>query len=826
MAQTQNEGRHGGNRGSRGGKKSLPTAMESVPSITNRRSRRIKNPYACKQKEKCEEEKRQEEKREEEAEDVRDPVDEIRPVEAFPDPAVAPMAPAALPQAEAKLPLAQFDALDDIDADGDDLGALASTFRQLTLPPSLFQDTDASTEELECNTPKYEKHKKKAVNRFFEALTTHPSTVSLAVIVVHPEDPSHHAQRFFVQLGGTETPLKEKVFSRCMVVWSMMFIKIAHLGKDLTEDKQLLADAQCQPNVIAFEFRMLFLAFKDTGNLGWSQEREFNHTGGFQACWKNVFGHCRKFRPDCGKTPNHACFDAKFREKRAACMTNPNHLCDPMNDYHHFMLAVAEEACVCFGLRGRKEPAHLVRSNFIFSVMPQGSAFEGQNFMQLKVNHEGQAGNELSLTNHTVNPESADKHCLPFVQTDDPLGLYNLLCRLFYVLMPPIEMLTKGGDRIFRPIASKKQRKKWEKDDLPHLSNPNTVRGEGWFNDASIELAELCGYDNAKKCTSHGRRHDMISTVTNADGLGPAMQMALNRHASLETSAVYQVPNQACQDRATLALQPASNVMNNENVDPDNSSDDDGLRGNSPVESVPSNHSVLSNCSNRSFASVASSSRVGGARILTQAQLGDFGDDAKPSPFSDAKPPPFSSVSFLTVSAPSFDSQSVALSLAPLNVPSQPVNAQANFQPVNLQVNQPNFVPSQVNQANFQPNPQVNLQPNPQVNLHANHQVNCQLNHQVNLQANFQGNPQGNFHQVNQQVNHQANLQGNFQANSQMLQIERLQQQVQQLQQQVAQNSSHPQQMGNRVSMSPNPPHAPFFFASTCSTLQLSTSTR
>ena len=74
-------------------------------------------------------------------------------------------------------------------------------------------------------------------------------------------------------------------------------------------------------------------------------------------------------------------------------------------------------------------------SDFEWGVMKDGE-FKGRRYVKLKDTHNGQKGNDLSMANTTCKNDKDFQH-IPYPETDDPLGVFNLLYRQIYEYMPP-----------------------------------------------------------------------------------------------------------------------------------------------------------------------------------------------------------------------------------------------------------------------------------------------------------------------------------------------------------------------------------------------------
>jgi len=182
------------------------------------------------------------------------------------------------------------------------------------------------------------------------------------------------------------------------------------------------------------------------------------------AYWKDVFADTSKLIPNFGTTPHAATHDSRYREKREACHADPNHpfkLMDSdgnITNYNWFLWVIAEIIKTHFMSRSSKEPSEMVIDDFIFFVQTEGEFVDCNAFI-LKSNHNGQKNADITLSNHTHRDREDDRQYVPLYQvSDDPMNEYNLVHKFFHQVLPPKDRIF-GPARIFRYIASKKQRK-------------------------------------------------------------------------------------------------------------------------------------------------------------------------------------------------------------------------------------------------------------------------------------------------------------------------------------------------------------------------------
>ena len=79
--------------------------------------------------------------------------------------------------------------------------------------------------------------------------------------------------------------------------------------------------------------------------------------------------------------------------------------------------------------------------------------------------------------------------------------------------------------------------------------------GKGYATRLCVDLATAAGMDNAARCTAHGRRKSMISSLINSSvSLPTKIILDKSRHGSAEINARYQLPSKEMQHQARLAV--------------------------------------------------------------------------------------------------------------------------------------------------------------------------------------------------------------------------------------------------------------------------------
>ena len=79
--------------------------------------------------------------------------------------------------------------------------------------------------------------------------------------------------------------------------------------------------------------------------------------------------------------------------------------------------------------------------------------------------------------------------------------------------------------------------------------------GKGYATRLCIDLATASGMDYTARCTAHGRRKSMISSLVNSSvALPTKIILDKSRHGSAEINARYQLPSKEMQHQARIAV--------------------------------------------------------------------------------------------------------------------------------------------------------------------------------------------------------------------------------------------------------------------------------
>eukprot|EP00536_Pseudo-nitzschia_multiseries_P013942 jgi/Psemu1/36934/gm1.36934_g len=233
-----------------------------------------------------------------------------------------------------------------------------------------------------------------------------------------------------------------------------------------------------------------------------------------------------------------------------------------------------------WALRGCLEPSSIVKEDFETGVFTEGE-FVGIQYIRLKPNYNGQKKRSLSLKNPVLDDCNTKKTTLPCPYNGDPMSTYQTTIKLLSLVPDNCE----GVNRIFRKSASKKQLEAsvvcwffaccvfvfcisnhhlalfftlslqiWKKQGRPWRLNPsaNQVIGKNRINEILVLITKWSGYENPERCTAHGKRHESISKVANAD-VSASLVKGLGGHAHLNTTTNYILPDQQAVDAAVRA---------------------------------------------------------------------------------------------------------------------------------------------------------------------------------------------------------------------------------------------------------------------------------
>ena len=258
----------------------------------------------------------------------------------------------------------------------------------------------------------------------------------------------------------------------------------------------------------------------------------------------------RKIRSDYGTLPNKSDFDPKWWEKRNRAAFNNHNKFSPLSNVEHFVWAALENIMVYWCLRGCREPSLLMVDDFDQGIVDKGE-FKGIAYVRLKENYHGQKNNDLTLKKCVKDAENTRKKTLPCMFDEHPLSCYQTTTKLLG-MVPDSATITDGIQRIFQKPASKTTMDKWIIKGKTWRLNPSGLKviGEHTINQILKKVATLCNYNHPTRCTAHGKRRCGISQVANG-GASAAVSKMVGGHAKLETTAIYQKPNQAAFDQVS-----------------------------------------------------------------------------------------------------------------------------------------------------------------------------------------------------------------------------------------------------------------------------------
>ena len=235
--------------------------------------------------------------------------------------------------------------------------------------------TSSAIDSLTFTTRSYSAQKKRNIKKFYSIIAAHPTLSDLSDTLPDPEQDNNKnvITKFVLLTRGIKTPPKKRIVNTCMILvaqqlrlksadkkldWSSIWVD----PKKFTKEHAM---ACYQPNVTSLFHRHLFKYFHDE-DIMFSQAKDFNFQGGFQAYWTELFTMVKHHRPDFGELPNKACFDiaADFKIRNNAVPPyTPYEL--TKKGYEDCMELMAHYACVSYCLRGATE----VRTLFLFFLL-------------------------------------------------------------------------------------------------------------------------------------------------------------------------------------------------------------------------------------------------------------------------------------------------------------------------------------------------------------------------------------------------------------------------------------------------------------------------
>ena len=162
-----------------------------------------------------------------------------------------------------------------------------------------------------------------------------------------------------------------------------------------------------------------------------------------------------------------------------------------------------------FYRRGGKEISHMEWDSISFGVCEDGPDV-GLEYAANSISWD--KAHRLNLKNNTICTNG--KQIFPVkvrANPEDPLCTVKLL-KFFRSICHPSQK------RVFCKKASESQLKEWRLSNEPYQCNPNQHVRENTINKGMKYIAQLCGFEDFNKCTSHGNCALGITTaVSNGD---------------------------------------------------------------------------------------------------------------------------------------------------------------------------------------------------------------------------------------------------------------------------------------------------------------------
>ena len=275
--------------------------------------------------------------------------------------------------------------------------------------------------------------------------------------------------------------------------------------------------------------------------------------GQFQSYWKEVFRITKENWHDFGTLPKKSTFDENWFEKRSAAAADKTNPFDPENNIEHYVWAALQNIQYTFCTRGALEPTSICFEDFVQDYIDEGD-FKGLPYIRLREDYMGQKGQHLSLKKPVIGAENSKKKTFPCPYNTHWLSCYQTTITLMSWLPDRehcVGLAPGQGRRLFRKPASKPQIAKWAAEGCKWCLSPypSMCLGPNIVNPKLKEIAKMCGFDNAERCTSHGNRRAGISKYANS-GCGPAVLKQAGGHSSLQMVATYHKLNQDAMDQA------------------------------------------------------------------------------------------------------------------------------------------------------------------------------------------------------------------------------------------------------------------------------------
>ena len=150
------------------------------------------------------------------------------------------------------------------ESESDGSFSLASILDQIKKDKSFYGYQTQRIKDQDYNNSRYKTSKKSLAFQFMQSLYLNPTLKPLTNIVDDPKEPTNQIEEFYVKCCVAATTAKLKVVNAVLTHFSIIMMKKGHHQAEYKTPLQF-AQAQYQPNVVAWMFRTLFSHFRKNG---------------------------------------------------------------------------------------------------------------------------------------------------------------------------------------------------------------------------------------------------------------------------------------------------------------------------------------------------------------------------------------------------------------------------------------------------------------------------------------------------------------------------------------------------------------------------------
>ncbi len=376
------------------------------------------------------------------------------------------------------------------------------------------------------NTKQYEKNKKGIEHRFFDTLDKFGGPL-LRTLTKFAHDGFKKERLFYIKLRGDKSEEKRFILNKCLVKTALKW-RNNKKGKDFGKPYQ--------PSTWATKLKYLFSVFRRK-NIMFNVLTDFNGEGEFHSVlasqWAIEMEKDDKFASGVGTSTFDGDADKKLRDRFAEGTFNPfstKTTTEAYDDRKKYMIYVLGRF---FLRRGKTEIAFTYWNQVKFKSVE----CDGVRQEYVEVSHKWDKTHKCKLSN--TRPRDATQ-TMPRIYSNenDVLCPYRFF-KFFRSICHPTQ------ERVLCYRASVDQLEEWGLKKLPFLYNENNPIGGNPISDVAKKLAKELGFEDWEKCTGQGlRKMGITNAMSNGDKMIEKVVLGMSRHKSLQTSMLYQKPNE------------------------------------------------------------------------------------------------------------------------------------------------------------------------------------------------------------------------------------------------------------------------------------------